>query len=44
MKRKLPVKDLIKDMIEDVKANNHGRNGGDPNKYRPKALPKEYKK
>ncbi|XP_060606837.1 serum amyloid A-3 protein-like [Ruditapes philippinarum] len=36
--------DSSADRAADQKANEHGRNGGDPNKYRPKGLPKKYKK
>ncbi|XP_060603361.1 serum amyloid A-1 protein-like [Ruditapes philippinarum] len=32
------------DRAADQEANEHGRNGGDPNKYRPRGLPKKYKK
>ncbi|XP_044206546.1 amyloid protein A-like isoform X2 [Thunnus albacares] len=30
------------DAEADQRANRHGRNGGDPNVYRPKGLPKKY--
>nr|AGR53513.1 putative serum amyloid A-4 protein [Dolomedes mizhoanus] len=30
------------DSIADQEANRWGRNGGDPNKYRPEGLPKKY--
>ena len=41
---KTPVDKLIKDMKEDQEANEWGRKGGDPNKYRPRGLPKQYRK
>ncbi|XP_059213154.1 serum amyloid A-5 protein-like [Centropristis striata] len=30
------------DTAADQEANRHGRNGGDPNKYRPEGLPEQY--
>jgi serum amyloid A protein len=36
--------DSAADRAADQRANEHGRNGGDPNKYRPEGLPKKYKK
>ncbi|XP_060606835.1 serum amyloid A-5 protein-like [Ruditapes philippinarum] len=36
--------DSAADRAADQRANEHGRNGGDPNKYRPIGLPKKYKK
>lgn len=40
--RKPPIAETIKDSREDQKANRHGQNGGDPNDFRPKKLPKKY--
>jgi hypothetical protein len=36
--------DSAADRAADQRANEHGRNGGDPNRYRPRGLPKKYKK
>lgn len=35
-------KEARKDSAADQEANKHGRNGGDPNVYKPKWLPAEY--
>ena len=42
--QKKPLKDLVKDMREDQRANKWGRSGGDPNRFRPKGLDRKYKK
>ncbi|XP_060606838.1 serum amyloid A-5 protein-like [Ruditapes philippinarum] len=34
--------DSAADIAADQNANKHGRNGGDPNKYRPEGLPKKF--
>ncbi|XP_060606841.1 serum amyloid A-5 protein-like [Ruditapes philippinarum] len=36
--------DSAADRAADQEANEHGRNGGDPNKYRPEGLPDKYKR
>jgi serum amyloid A protein len=36
--------DSAADRAADQEANEHGRNGGDPNKYRPKGLPDKYRR
>lgn len=37
-----PFKTIVKDSQKDQEANRHGRNGGDPNFYRPPKLPLKY--
>ena len=41
--RKVPVKDIVKDMEVDQEANKCGRSGSDRNKYRSKGLDKNIK-
>jgi hypothetical protein len=36
--------DSAADRAADQEANKHGRNGGDPNEYRPNGLPDKYKR